>query len=54
MHVKLRNKSADIRQTNAYMTRRKRGPGVKSGATKSKAFIYQISGKCPFTSRIQL
>lgn len=54
MYVKHRNKTENIRQTNAYMARHTRGPGVKSCVTKSKAFIYQISGKCPFTSRVQL
>lgn len=54
MYVKHRNKTENIRQTNAYMARRTWGLGVKSGVTKSKAFIYQISGKCPVTSRFQL
>lgn len=54
MYVKHRNKTENIRQTNAYMARHTRGPGVKSCVTKSKVFIYQISGKCPFTSRVQL
>lgn len=54
MYVKHRNKTANIRQTNAYMARRTWGLGVKSGVTKSKAFIYQILGKCPVTSRVQL